>query len=323
MTRLIRLGTRDSRLALWQTEYVRARLEKDRADTRCQTVVITTTGDRLKDTALPAIGGKGLFTAELEMALGDGSIDLAVHSLKDLPTQVPSGLAVGAVLARVDPSDVLVSRMGFTLASLPVGARVGTSSTRRKAQLLAHRADLKVLDVRGNADTRLRKAHDERGPYDAIVVARAALERLGELWAVSDLLPEEIMLPAPGQGALAVECRNEGVSLDLVRGLNDFATDVETRAERSFLDALGGGCAVPVAARGRLEGGTRLRISGRVCAVDGSRQIDVVGDVVLPARGDARRLAEEAGRALAVEARSKGAGELLEKARSAGEGLGA
>lgn len=131
------------------------------------------------------------------------------------------------------------------------------------------------------------------------------------------------MLPAPGQGALAVECRNEGVSLDLVRGLNDFATDVETRAERSFLDALGGGCAVPVAARGRLEGGTRLRISGRVCAVDGSRQIDVVGDVLLPADGDAQRLAEEAGRALAVEARSKGAGELLEKARAAGEGCGA
>ena len=229
---------------------------------------------------------------------------------------------MGAVLSRADPSDVLVSRGGFTLASLPGGGRIGTSSTRRKAQLLAHRPDLRVLDVRGNADTRLRKAFDERAPYDAIAVARAALERLGELWAVSDVLPEEIMLPAPGQGALAVECRNEQGSLDLVRRLNDFVTDIETRAERSFLDALGGGCAVPVAARGRCGDGVRLQISGRVSAIDGSRQIDVVGDVPLPVDGGARRLAEETGKALAAQARSKGADVLLDDARSSREGSG-
>ncbi len=320
MTRLVRIGTRGSALALSQTECVRALLERVERDCRFEIVVITTTGDRLDDRPLPEIGGKGLFTAELEDALRKRSIDLAVHSLKDLPTELPPDLAIGAVLSRMSPSDALVSRDGHTLASLPPGAVVGTSSIRRKAQLLAFRKDLAVLDLRGNVDTRLRKACDPAGPYDAVVIAHAALLRLGETEAVTELLSEEIMLPAPGQGALAVECRAGGETLSLLRTTSHVATEIETLAERAFLAALGGGCAVPVAARARLEAADLLLIKGRVCSPDGSRQIDVAQETAVDLAAGGCRAAEEAGRALAAEAIAKGAGGLLAGATAADKG---
>ncbi len=319
MGQVIRLGTRGSRLALWQTEHVAARLRELRPGVRFETIVISTVADRQQEKALADFGETGLFTTALEDALRDGSVDLAVHSLKDLPTECPAGLVVAAVLARVDPADVLVSRERRSLATLPSGACVGTSSPRRKAQLLLARPDLQVIDLRGNIDTRLRKAFDEQGPYDAVIIARAALERLGRLDALSDVLPEDLMLPAPGQGALAVECRDDEASLELVRGLDDLATHVETCAERSFLDALGGGCAVPVAARGRLDDG-RLRLKGRACAPDGSVGIDVALDVALPCDDGARQRAEEAGRSLAEEALVQGAARLLDAEDSSGRG---
>jgi hydroxymethylbilane synthase len=212
---VVRVGTRGSPLALWQAEHVRELLARHRPELSCEIVVITTTGDQILDTPLPAIGGKGVFTAELEQALHERSIDLAVHSLKDLPTAASPGLAVGTVLQRADSADALVSRNGHSVRSLPNGAHVGTSSSRRAAQLLHARPDLQLIDLRGNAGTRLRKALDPLGPYDAIVVALAALQRLGRMEVVSEIIPEDMMLPAPGQGAIGVQCRDEEDAFEL------------------------------------------------------------------------------------------------------------
>ena len=265
-------------------------------DLECEIVVITTTGDRILDTPLPVIGGKGVFTAELEQALRERSIDLAVHSLKDLPTAASPGLAVGAVIERADSADALVSRSGHSVRSLPNGASVGTSSSRRAAQLLSARPDLQIIDLRGNAGTRLRKALDPSGPYDAVVVALAALERLGRMEVVSEVLSEDMMLPAPGQGAIAVQCRDEAEGFELVRDIGHEPTELETTAERAFLEGLGGGCAVPVAARARLGEDGWLHIKGRVVALDGSTRVDVEADEQVslgdrrPAGGLRRRL---------------------------------
>ncbi|MBN1628393.1 MAG: hydroxymethylbilane synthase [Thermoleophilia bacterium] len=311
MSRLIRIGTRGSSLAIWQADHVRAALQEADSSLRFETVVISTRGDLLPHRALPSMGGKGVFTEELEQALRDGSVDLAVHSLKDLPTVLPSDLALGAVTARADSSDVLVSRGGFTLASLPCYAKVGSSSTRRKAQLLVARPDLAILDLRGNIDTRLDKARHDEGPYDAIVVAYAALERMEELGAISEVLSEEIMLPAPGQGAIAVECRAESEWRDLAGAVGHAASEVETRAERAFLEALGGGCAAPVAARARLGVDGVLRLRGRVIATDGRTQIGVYQQVAVGTGTHAQAGAETLGRSLASEALGKGAAALL------------
>ncbi len=275
MTVPVRLGTRGSPLALWQTQHVRQLLAQQHPDMEFEVVVITTSGDRMLDTPLPVIGGKGVFTAELEQALRERSIDLAVHSLKDLPTGASSGLMIGAILERADPADVLVSRDGHSVASLPRQARVGTSSSRRAAQLRSVRPDLEIIDLRGNVDTRLRKALDPAGPYDGVVMARAALERLGRIELVSEVLSEDVMLPAPGQGALAVQCRDETESLVLAGGLMHAPSEMETTAERAFLEGLGGGCAVPVAARARLGEDGWLSMRGRVLAHDGSTKVDV------------------------------------------------
>ena len=309
---VIRIGTRASVLARRQTEHVRAGLARVWPDRLFEVQLVTTTGDRVLDTPLPLIGGKGLFTAELEAALHAGSIDLAVHSLKDLPTELPEGLVVGAILPRADAHDVLVSRVGCSLDQLPVGARVGTSSTRRAAQLLSHRSDLQILDLRGNADTRMRKALDPAGPYDAILIARAALERLGRLEAATEVLPEDLMLPAPGQGAMAVQCRNEPQILEMLSPLNHVPTEVEVVAERAFLEGMGGGCAVPVAAYGRLDEEGLLRLRGRVSSPDGARRVDVA--LKRPIHISSRpnpAAARQAGLELAAMALQQGAGELL------------
>ena len=265
-----------------------------------------TQGDRDLDTPLPQIGGKGLFTAELEQALHGGAIDLAVHSLKDLPTEHPPGLTIGATPPRADPRDVLVSRSGLALRALPTGATVGTSSLRRAAQLRRVRPDLRMLDVRGNIDTRLRKARDPDGPYDAIVLAAAGVGRLGLGHVVSEYLDVGDMMPAPGQAALAIQCRADPEMIGLLAPLDDADTAICVAAERAFLAGLGGGCAVPVAARAAIAG--TLRLAGRVSRPDGSAHVDV--SLSGPATRDS---AWPLGLELARLALARGAGELLER----------
>ncbi len=272
--RSARLGTRGSALARWQTDFVSQLLQDAWPGLDLEIQTISTQGDRVIDTPLPLIGGKGLFTLELEEALRSGRIDFAVHSLKDLPTENPAGLRVGAIPDRANPRDALVCRGDHTLETLPKGATVGTSSRRRAAQLLRCRPDLQILDIRGNVDTRIRKVKDPDGPYDATILAYAGLRRLGLTEVVSELLPLDLMLPAPGQGSLAVQCRDEDVSLSLLAPIHDRGTALAVTAERAFLAGLGGGCSVPVAAYAYLEDDI-LHARGRVSATDGSRQIDV------------------------------------------------
>jgi hydroxymethylbilane synthase len=309
----VRIGTRGSALARLQTEIVAQALRVAWPGVVTSSLVISTTGDAVQDRPLAAIGGKGLFTAELEAALRDGSIDLAVHSLKDLPSEASPGLVLGAILSRDDERDALVSRGGHTLAGLPAGAVVGTSSQRRGAQVRALRPDLRLEDLRGNADTRLRKAFDPAGAYDAIVVAAAALARLGRSADASELFDPDVLLPAPGQGALAVQCRDEDESRRLLAPLHDVATAAATLAERAFLEGLGGGCAVPIAAHGSLHGGALLRLRGRVCSIDGERRIDVEETAPIASgtpAGEAQ--ARVVGLRLARKALDLGAGEMLD-----------
>jgi hydroxymethylbilane synthase len=299
-------------LARWQTEHVASLLRASWPEIQIETVVIDTRGDRILDSPLPLVGGKGLFTAELEEALFSGAIDLAVHSLKDVPTEQADGLLVGAIPPRVDPADVLVSRRGYTLATLPHGATIGTSSRRRSAQLLQHRPDLKMLDIRGNLGTRLNKALAADGPYDAIVLAYAGLHRLDLADALSERLAFDAMLPAPGQGALAVQCRDEPSARALLAPLNHAETAHAVIAERAFLQGLGGGCSTPIAAHATVQP-ERLVLHGRVSALDGSRQVDRSSSVRLsddPERNLA--IVHTAGFDLAREMLAVGADKLLE-----------
>jgi len=275
--KIILLGSRRSKLAMWQSRYVQELLQKAWPEKEVEIQVITTKGDQILDRPLPLIGGKGLFTAELEMALRTGEIDAAVHSLKDLPTESPAGLTVGAIPIRARPDDVLISRAGYQLESLPKGATVGTSSRRRAAQLLNMRPDLKIADIRGNVPTRINRALSEDGPYDAIILAYAGLERLGLLDVASQILPLGIVMPAPGQGALGIQSRDDETSLALLTPLDDNLSRVAVTAERAFLSGLGGGCATPVAAYAT-HNNDRLHLAGRVSSIDGQRQIDVQGD---------------------------------------------
>jgi hydroxymethylbilane synthase len=270
----VRIGTRGSALALWQAHHVRDLLQRAWPILEVSIEVLKTQGDATLDTPLPQIGGKGVFTAELETALRVGAIDLAVHSLKDLPTDDSDGLIIGAIPKRATPHDALISRGKQTPDSLPAHAAVGTSSRRRAAQLLVRRPDLQMLDIRGNVDTRIRKALAADGPYDAIVLALAGLERLGRADEATQRLPLDEMLPAPGQGALAAQCRDEAVSRALLAPITHRSTTLAVTAERAFLAALGGGCAVPVAAYAEFRN-RRLTLRGRVTAPDGSRQVDV------------------------------------------------
>jgi hydroxymethylbilane synthase len=274
----LRMGTRGSALARWQTDYVAARLRDAWPGLAIDISVLHTQGDRILDKPLPMIGGKGLFTAELEEALHAGEIDLAVHSLKDLPTEITPGLAIGAIPERAPVHDVLVSRSGKRLAELPAGATIGTSSRRRAAQIRHRFPHLEMADIRGNVDSRVRKALDPDGPYDAIVLARAGIERLAHADVITEILALDVMLPAPGQGALAVQCRDDQVLRTLLAPLDHAPTRAAVEAERGFLAGLGGGCAVPIAALAVVEqagGGGVLRLLGRVTALDGSNQIEV------------------------------------------------
>jgi hydroxymethylbilane synthase len=307
----IRIGARRSTLSQRQVALVQAALEAANPELTSQPVLMTTTGDRQLNTPLPEIGGKGVFTAEIEAALLAGEIDLAVHSLKDLPVEHPDGIAIGAVLPRADPGDVLISRSGARLAELPEGAVIGTSSHRRAAQIRRLRPDVQPVSIRGNVETRLRKGQDPIGPYDAILLARAGLERLDLLTSTMHVLPLADMLPAPGQAALAVQCRDDAVSRALALLINHHPSELAVSAERAFLAALGGGCTAPVACAATWSN-TTLHMHGRVLSLDGQSVIDVFTEVVRP--DFAAALA--AGKALADDALHRGADRLLAEARS-------
>lgn len=295
-------ATRPSALARWQTQWVMHALQAAHPGLMCAEHVITTRGDKVLDKPLPQIGGKGLFTQELEAALLDGKIQAAVHSLKDLPVENPPGLTIGCIPARAEVRDALISAQGYTLENLPPGARVGTSSLRRAAQIKAQRPDVAIADLRGNIDTRVRKALE--GQYDAILLAGAGLLRLGLEAHVSQWLPLDVMLPAPGQGALAVQCRaDDETTLRLLAALEDRATRLAVTAERQFLLALGGGCAVPVAAYAQVVDG-RVHLRGLVAAPDGQQRIRVRGAGDDPS---------ELGARLAAEALSQGAADVLRR----------
>lgn len=277
---LLRLGTRTSQLALWQTNYVAAQLQQQWPQITCQLVHLVTQGDKRLDRPLPEIGGKGLFTAELEEALRGHEIDMAVHSLKDLPVEDPAELMIGAILHREDTRDVLVARQPWTLATLPQGAIVGTSSLRRQAQLLAARPDLVVRSIRGNVDTRLRKVMD--GEYDAAVMAGAGLSRLGLTQYITQWLPETTMVPAPGQGALAVQCRREdGRVREFLAAVHDAAAATTAAVERQLLQRLGGGCSAPIGASATLDAGAMV-LHARVVSVDGRHVFDVASTGEMP-----------------------------------------
>jgi hydroxymethylbilane synthase len=268
--RHLRIGTRGSLLAKWQAEYVRKQLFAG-AGVETEIVVIKTSGDKQQMAPLSEIGGKGIFIKELEEALLEETIDLAVHSVKDVPTDTPSRLMFPAVCRREDVRDCLVAANGATIASLRQGARVGTGSLRRQAQLRHIRPDLDVRDLRGNVDTRLRKV--ESGEYEAVMLAKAGLDRLGWSGRITETLSPEVFLPAVGQGAIAVECRSKDTgAAEVVAGLDDAESRTAIIAERSLLAALHGGCQVPLGAWARLERG-ELVMEACVCSVDGVQYI--------------------------------------------------
>lgn len=301
MHNLLTIGTRGSQLALWQAEFVKRQLEGLFPELEIHLRTIKTTGDTIQDRSLVGLG-KGVFTKEIENALLTGDIDLAVHSLKDLPTELPSGLCIAAILEREDPRDVLITATGFPLEDLLGGAKIGTTSPRRKAQLLHMRPNLRVVDVRGNIDTRLRKLRET--DLDGIILAAAGIKRLLEPEIITQYFDTERMVPAVGQGALAVETR-EGDSAvkTLLTPLNDSKTIAEVTAERTVLGSLGGGCQVPVGAYAwHVEG--ELSLIAAVCHPEGIHR------VVETATG-APDAAEHLGRIVAEKLQNSGATELL------------
>lgn len=306
-SRPIRIGARGSNLSRKQVDYVANLLSIAHPGLPIEIEVIVTNGDRQLDKPLPVIGGKGVFTEELEELLLSGRIDLAVHSLKDLPTAYRPGLTIGATPERATVADVLISRAGEGLADLPIGAVIGTSSLRRGAQIARARHDLVAHSIRGNVETRLRKLQDPDGPYHAILLAAAGLERLGLESVATEELSLETMLPAPGQGALAVQARDQPDMHALLAPIHDASAWLTTSAERAFLSGLGGGCSAPVAAYGELVDGV-LTLRGRVSAVDGSAQVDVRSASPCAVTEDA----VDAGRRLAERALAEGAAPLIE-----------
>ncbi len=271
MTPQLRIGTRGSALALWQAEWVKARLETLWPGLRVELVPIRTSGDRIQDVSLATLGGKGLFVKEIEEALLAGTVDLAVHSVKDLPGDFPVGLTLSAVPEREDARDVLITRNGETLAELPAGTRVGTSSLRRQALLLHLHSGLRIEMLRGNVDTRLRKQRE--GVVDATVLAAAGLKRLGLMPAHSHVLDERVFLPAIGQGALGIETRvNDEHVLSLVTPLNHAASAMAVHAERAFLRRMGGSCRTPLAAKGTVTE-DRVHLVALIASPDGKTVI--------------------------------------------------
>lgn len=309
--KLLKIATRQSPLALWQAEHIKARLLAAHADLQIELVTFVTQGDRILDTPLAKIGGKGLFVKELEHALLDGRADLAVHSMKDMPMELPEGLCLPVTCTREDPTDALVSNHYADVASLPQGARLGTSSLRRRCQMQAVRPDLQIIDLRGNVGTRLAKL--DAGQYDAIILASAGLKRLGFDARIAERLDTSVSLPAVGQGALGLECRlGDTETLARIQCLLDIETDVCVRAERAFNHRLMGGCQVPIAGYAILQDGA-LWLRGRVGSLDGSELLKAE----CTGTADA---AEALGRALAEQLLEMGAGRLLAQLDSHGLG---
>lgn len=296
------VGSRQSLLALTQTEWVVERLREVCPELEVRIEKIITKGDRILNVTLSKVGGKGLFVKEIEKALLEGQIDLAVHSMKDMPSEMPEGLIIGMIPFREDPRDCLLSREGYTLQTLPKGAIVGTSSLRRQAQILAARPDLQVEPVRGNLDTRIKKMMD--GQFDAIILAAAGLERLSWQEQITERLPVDVMLPAVGQGALAIQCREEDQELlELLQKVHHEPTARAVRAERAFLKTFQGGCHLPLAAYAETKGDD-VYLTGLVASPDGQKVI----------KGTQQGKDEWAvGQQLAEQLIEQGAGELLRK----------
>lgn len=263
------IGTRSSKLARWQADYIEARLREKYPQLTITQKLMTTKGDKVLDAPLAKIGGKGLFTKELESEMLAGGIDIAVHSLKDMPTEVPAGLVIRAITKREDPGDAFVSEKYASFRELPEGAKVGTSSLRRTAQLLHARPDLSIVSLRGNVNTRLAKLESEH--FDAIILAVAGLKRLGFADRITEVLPKSLVLPAVGQGALAIETRADDARIaELTSFLNDAETADCAKAERSFLDTVEGGCQVPVGVYATAENGM-LHVEAVIASLDGAR----------------------------------------------------
>lgn len=297
----IRIGTRGSALALAQSNWVKAELERQNPNVEIELCVIKTSGDRFLDTPIRDLGNKGAFTREIDDALLRGEVDFAVHSMKDLPAELPSGLIIAAVPKREDPRDVLVTRSEDRLGTLAPGITVGTGSLRRRAQLLHHRSDLTIVGIRGNVDTRLRKL--DEGQVDALVMAAAGLKRIGRADRIREFLSEEICVSAVAQGALAIESRAENPFLGCLRFVHDPKAHAEIAAERAMLRRLGGGCHVPIGARARVRD-DEVAIIGIVASADGAKLC----------RGHAAgpvSQAEEIGARLGNELLSRGADRLL------------
>jgi len=303
MTDTLRIATRKSQLALWQAEYVRDVLLQYHPDLNVELVKMTTQGDKILDTPLAKVGGKGLFVKELEAGLLSGDADIAVHSMKDVPVELPKGLHLSVICPREDPRDAFVSKNYASFESLPKGARLGTSSLRRQCQLAAQRPDLNIIDLRGNVNTRLQKL--DAGDYDAIILAAAGLKRLGMQDRITETLSPEISLPAIGQGAVGIECRvDDDWVNELLAPLNDRDTAIRVRAERALNHRLQGGCQVPIAGYAELSHGVIL-LRGLVGTVDGSKIIH--GEIAGQPED-----AEYLGRVLAEDLLSRGADKILE-----------
>ena len=298
-----RIGTRGSALALWQARSI-AQALRGITGLEPKIVIIKTSGDKFQQTSFSQIGTKGVFIKELEDALLDERVDLAVHSMKDVPTEMPEGLTIAAIGKREDVRDALLSASGETLTSLPQGARVGTSSLRRQSQLLHARRDLRVLELRGNVDTRIEKLR--RGDYDAIVLAKAGLDRLGLSGNISEVLPHQVSLPAAGQGAIGIEARaGDAATLRILAALEDGESRSAVTAERSALAGLGGGCQVPIGAWGRVEN-EKLLLDVVVLSPDGTQRM-WEKDSGMPED------AEAIGKRVAQKLRGCGAAALLER----------
>ncbi|HVP80062.1 MAG TPA: hydroxymethylbilane synthase [Thermodesulfobacteriota bacterium] len=300
----LKIGTRGSQLALFQANWVKEQLSRAHPDLNVTLIKIKTTGDKIQDVPLAKIGGKGLFVKEIEESLLQKKVDLAVHSIKDVPTEFPQGLHLSVITKREDPRDVFISRDGRTLKDLPRGAKIGTSSLRRQAQLLHFRNGLELIPLRGNLDTRLKKLKTMN--LDGIVLALAGVRRLGLEERVTEIIPADICLPAIGQGALGIETRIDDKNVEgQIRFLNDRDASIAVTAERAFLKKLEGGCQVPLAAYARPEG-TTLRVDGLVGSIDGKRLIrhHVEGPV---------EKAESLGIELAEILLAKGAKEILDE----------
>ena len=298
------IGSRGSQLALWQANWVKSELERLHSNVDINIRVITTSGDKIQDVPLAKIGGKGLFVKEIEEALLANEIDLAVHSMKDVPMELPTELGISVITKRENPLDALISKNGEKLADLPQGATIGTSSLRRSSQLLKYRDDFKIHPLRGNVDTRLRKV--EEGKYDAILLASAGLNRLGWANRITEEISHDILLPAMGQGALGIETRLDDTKIyDLISTLNHEQTHYAVSAERSLVGRLDGGCQVPIGAYARVEKGL-ITLKGLVASLDGEviYKLENVGPV-----DDAINIGQELGSKLL----KMGANEILEK----------